>query len=291
MVVLEAVLIGARQPGRSASSSGFALSLVLIYVINVQSFGWTIQFHVPGGVPGPVVGRCCSWRRRSPGLYPARARRAQVADGAAKNERATHVGRGRPARIASPCRAWTALARLGASQARAARRVADAPTRRTAFAFPRDHASHPDYQIEWWYYTGNVATQDGPALRLPGDVLPRRRRPGAGESVTLGRARPVHDPRRRQRHRRRAVPRTPSGSTRGGPGLAGAATDRYRVWNEDWSRRSTPTGPARAAARRRSATLGVDLVLDEGKPPVVNGEHGISQKGERSRATPRTTTR
>jgi putative ABC transport system permease protein len=26
---------------------GLALSLVLIYVINVQSFGWTIQFHLP----------------------------------------------------------------------------------------------------------------------------------------------------------------------------------------------------------------------------------------------------
>src|SRR5205085_2309686 len=28
---------------------GLMLSLVLIYVINVQSFGWTIQFHVPLG--------------------------------------------------------------------------------------------------------------------------------------------------------------------------------------------------------------------------------------------------
>jgi putative ABC transport system permease protein len=27
--------------------AGFALALILIYVINVQSFGWTIQFHVP----------------------------------------------------------------------------------------------------------------------------------------------------------------------------------------------------------------------------------------------------
>ena len=26
---------------------GLALSLLLIYVINVQSFGWTIQFHAP----------------------------------------------------------------------------------------------------------------------------------------------------------------------------------------------------------------------------------------------------
>ena len=29
------------------------------------------------------------------------------------------------------------------------------------FAFPRDHASHPDYKIEWWYYTGNVKAADG----------------------------------------------------------------------------------------------------------------------------------
>ena len=26
---------------------GTLLALVLIYVINVQSFGWTIQFHLP----------------------------------------------------------------------------------------------------------------------------------------------------------------------------------------------------------------------------------------------------
>jgi putative ABC transport system permease protein len=45
-VVLEAVLIGAASQAVGLAV-GFALSLVLIYVINVQSFGWTIQFHVP----------------------------------------------------------------------------------------------------------------------------------------------------------------------------------------------------------------------------------------------------
>jgi predicted secreted hydrolase len=24
-----------------------------------------------------------------------------------------------------------------------------------------DHASHPDYKIEWWYYTGNLDATDG----------------------------------------------------------------------------------------------------------------------------------
>jgi putative ABC transport system permease protein len=46
VVVLEAALIGAASQAVGLAV-GFVLSFVLIYVINVQSFGWTIQFHVP----------------------------------------------------------------------------------------------------------------------------------------------------------------------------------------------------------------------------------------------------
>jgi putative ABC transport system permease protein len=46
MVVIEAGLIGTVSQAIGLGM-GFGLSLVLIYVVNVQSFGWTIQFHVP----------------------------------------------------------------------------------------------------------------------------------------------------------------------------------------------------------------------------------------------------
>ncbi len=46
MVVIEAGLIGGVSQGIGLIV-GLLLSLVLIYVINVQSFGWTIQFHLP----------------------------------------------------------------------------------------------------------------------------------------------------------------------------------------------------------------------------------------------------
>jgi putative ABC transport system permease protein len=46
MIVSEAVLIGAVSQAIGLAV-GVVLSLLLIYVINVQSFGWTIQFHVP----------------------------------------------------------------------------------------------------------------------------------------------------------------------------------------------------------------------------------------------------
>lgn len=46
MTVIEAALLGVVSLGIGLVV-GVLLSLILIYVINVQSFGWTIQFHVP----------------------------------------------------------------------------------------------------------------------------------------------------------------------------------------------------------------------------------------------------
>ena len=46
MIVMEAGMLGAVSQALGLVA-GLALSVVLIYVINVQSFGWTIQFHVP----------------------------------------------------------------------------------------------------------------------------------------------------------------------------------------------------------------------------------------------------
>ena len=48
MVIGEAVVLGAISQGIGLVM-GFALSLLLVYVINVQSFGWTIQYRLPIG--------------------------------------------------------------------------------------------------------------------------------------------------------------------------------------------------------------------------------------------------
>jgi putative ABC transport system permease protein len=46
MVVIEAGMLGAASQ-ILGGLTGLVLAVILIYVINVQSFGWTIQFHVP----------------------------------------------------------------------------------------------------------------------------------------------------------------------------------------------------------------------------------------------------
>src|SRR5258706_14031583 len=29
------------------------------------------------------------------------------------------------------------------------------------FVFPKDHGAHPEFQTEWWYFTGNLASAEG----------------------------------------------------------------------------------------------------------------------------------
>jgi putative ABC transport system permease protein len=70
MVVIEAAVIGATSQAIGLLV-GLALSLLLIYVINVQSFGWTIQFHVPVGFLAQVS-LAVVLATALAGLYPAR---------------------------------------------------------------------------------------------------------------------------------------------------------------------------------------------------------------------------
>jgi predicted secreted hydrolase len=144
------------------------------------------------------------------------------------------------------------------------------------FEFPRDHASHPEFKLEWWYYTGNLRTADGRRFgyqvtffRVGIDPSPSNPSRWAVRDLFMTHL-AVSDPEgRRYRFDERL--------SRGGPGLAGAATDRYRVWNEDWTAALDADG--RHAIRAVSRETGVELLLGEGKAPAINGVNGISQKG------------
>lgn len=146
------------------------------------------------------------------------------------------------------------------------------------FRFPADHASHPEHQIEWWYYTGNVETASGRRLgyqvtffRVGITAAPSSPSRWAVRDLFMTHVAVSDLAGQRYRFAERL--------SRGGPGLAGARTDRYSVWNEDWSASLDTQG--RHVLRAATVDLGVDLVLGPGRPPVINGLQGISQKGSR----------
>jgi predicted secreted hydrolase len=144
-------------------------------------------------------------------------------------------------------------------------------------SFPGDHYSHPNFQTEWWYYTGHLTTESG---RLYGYQLTffrfgvRDRQDGLEEKPLFTDLYMAHF----------ALSDTAAGKfsfreriNRGSGDRAGAATDRYLVWNEDWKVEGGETDH-RITVNDRGTTL--QLALRSTKPPVLHGDKGHSQKGE-----------
>ena len=142
--------------------------------------------------------------------------------------------------------------------------------------FPRDHASHPEYRIEWWYYTGNLV--DSSSRRF-------------GFQLTFFRAGVRTRPENPSRWAVRdlfmahlALSDLETGRfhfaerlNRAGPGWAGASTETYRVWNQNWEAGLDSDG--RHRLRARDGDFGIDLVLEPGRQPLLHGQAGLSQKG------------
>ena len=84
MIVLESTLLGVASTA-AGLVMGYALSWILIYVINKQSFGWTIDFYTPAGLIAASLAVTLLSSALA-GLAPARlARRIDIAS-AVKSE-------------------------------------------------------------------------------------------------------------------------------------------------------------------------------------------------------------
>ncbi|NOT33331.1 MAG: carotenoid 1,2-hydratase [Candidatus Eisenbacteria bacterium] len=144
------------------------------------------------------------------------------------------------------------------------------------YEFPRDHASHPEFQSEWWYYTGQLASGRrafGYQLTIFRVGLDRTRAASvsawAPHTVYFAHLAVTDVEGRRYVSAQRV--------SRPALGLAGADTARYRAWVGDWTSELSADG---IAHRVRAATdsFGLDLRLDPLKPPVIHGRDGVSRK-------------
>ena len=114
----------------------------------------------------------------------------------------------------------------------------DAFTRATepnAIEFPRDLGSHPDYQTEWWYYTGNLEGEDGRPFGYQFTIFRQALAPEAEvESGNAWRTSQVW-------FAHFAISDIENGDfyfferfSRGAADLAGAQAEPYHIWIEDW---------------------------------------------------------
>ncbi len=145
-----------------------------------------------------------------------------------------------------------------------------------ALRVPDDHVAHPAYRLEWWYYTGNLRGDDGRAygyqvtfFRVGVDRAPANPSVFAVRDLYMTHVALTEIDGNRHRFADRL--------NRAGVHWAGARTDRYAVWNEDWRVSLDDNGRHRLTAD--AGAFALDLVLEPGKPAVLQGDRGYSRKG------------
>ncbi|MCC6349583.1 MAG: carotenoid 1,2-hydratase [Candidatus Eisenbacteria bacterium] len=152
--------------------------------------------------------------------------------------------------------------------------LADSPY---VFHFPADHAAHPRYRIEWWYYTGHLKAPGrsfGYELTFFRVALP----PARAASASAWAARDLMFVHAALTDETREEFRFEEAARRDALGMAGADSTRYDVWLNKASARLD----ADSLTHRlhwAGSDFAFDLALVPRKPPVVHGSHGVSRKG------------
>ncbi len=148
-----------------------------------------------------------------------------------------------------------------------------------ALAFPRDHGSHPDFRIEWWYLTGWLDAQlQGRPTSIGLQITFFRVATGwqrdhesrfAARQLIFAHAALAITGRSRLIKAERAA--------RAGFGLAEATEGDTALTLADWSLRRDHSDCYHA--RISDPSLSIALSFQAQRPPVLQGEAGFSRKG------------
>lgn len=146
------------------------------------------------------------------------------------------------------------------------------------FRFPEDHGPHEDFRTEWWYLTGNLTAANGRRFGYQFTLFRNAMTPERVERDSTWATRQVYmahfaltDPQDGAFH---AFERF----SRGAAGLAGVEALPFRAWLDDWEIRGGDNPPPFQVQVTEGDTA-IELVLEPGRPAVLNGDRGLSQKG------------
>ncbi len=163
------------------------------------------------------------------------------------------------------------------------------------FSFPFDHGAHRDYLTEWWYYTGHLRAKSGRSFdyqltffrQALAPHIPMRKSKWATRDIVFAHFALTDETGKRFFFSDRI--------SRAAAGLAGAETEKARIWLGDWAMQINPQSQfLRAASRddnsisqnadastrsaKDAAFYALDLTQVPLKKPTIQGENGVSQK-------------
>jgi predicted secreted hydrolase len=154
-----------------------------------------------------------------------------------------------------------------------------------AFAFPADHGPHPEFRIEWWYVTANLADARGTAYGVQWTLFRQAIAAGgpqegwANQQIWMGHAAVT----------RADTHRFSQAFARGGVGQAGVDAKPFHAWIDAWEMRGLDPGNDDNIAPCQLKASGTDfsyaLRLDAERPLVLQGDGGYSRKSLREQAS------
>ncbi|ACD84495.1 Predicted secreted hydrolase [Methylacidiphilum infernorum V4] len=153
-----------------------------------------------------------------------------------------------------------------------------------SWLFPRDHGSHPEFQTEWWYFTGNLY---GPKEEPFGFQWTLFRQGVFGSpplKISRWALRDVYFAHFALSDIQRKKFYAYEKADRGALGLAGATVGDMGGWIRGWelkSKKSTESGSReKFHISAQEEAVAIDLELEAQKPPVLHGENGLSRKAD-----------
>lgn len=145
---------------------------------------------------------------------------------------------------------------------------------------PEDHGPHPEYQTEWWYYTGNLATREGRRFGYQLTFFRRGLTPDPPAREASFATHQIYFAHFALADMEAGTHREWERFSRGAAGLAGAEMDPLRVWLEDWSAEGRNPEGSEVALKATAEGIGIELALEATKPLVRHGEGGLSPKSD-----------
>ena len=146
------------------------------------------------------------------------------------------------------------------------------------FQFPEDHADHPGFQTEWWYYTGNLVGKGGRPFGFQLTFFRVQLRPVPFASDSLWRTNQIYFGHFALSDVAKEAFHVAEKSGRGTVGIGGVSLRRpsVRVFLHGWEACMNGRNHRLQAQSERFA---IDLDLASEKPPIFHGTEGLSRKG------------
>lgn len=147
--------------------------------------------------------------------------------------------------------------------------------------FPADHGPHPDYRVEWWYFTANLKDETGASFGVQWTLFRQAVRPGgadegwATQQIWMAHAAVTSA----------TTHRFAEKFARAGVGQAGAEAAPFKAWIDNWTMRSAGNdfAPLELSASAKDFSYALKLSTDRGV--VLQGDAGFSRKSEQGQAS------